>query len=334
MSRAPKSSGGVGARGVSGTGATDWRPSASLDALRRRAEMLAAIRRFFAGREVMEVETPVLSAYGVTDPQIESFRLDDPPLYLQTSPEYAMKRLLAAGSGPIYQVSRVFRAGEDGRRHNREFTLLEWYRPGFDQHALMGELDELVRRLLGTRPAVAVTYRQAFMDTLGVDPMRAAEEALHALCVRDGLDADASRAGDRDMRLDYLFGRCIVPGLGAKQPVFVHDFPASQASLARLDPDDPTVARRFELVIDGMEVANGFHELADAGEQRRRFERDQAGRAGNGQAEMAVDPRLLAALEAGIGDCAGVAVGLDRLLMLKTGADSLREVMAFPGDLA
>ena len=315
---------------------SDWPPAASLEALRVRARVLAAIRAFFAERGVLEVETPVLSAAATPDPNIESLttRYHGPgapegrTLYLHTSPEFPMKRLLAAGAGPIYQMGRVFRQGECGCLHNPEFTLLEWYRPGWDHHALMDEVAQLVRALLpDTGPAERLSYGEAFDRHLGLDPHTAPIAALTAAAERQGVAAPEL---DRDGWLDLLLTRCVEPHLGRGGPTLLYDYPASQAALARVRPGDPAVAERFELYVDGMELANGFHELTDAAEQRRRFTAEQARRRAQGLPEVALDERLLAALQAGLPECAGVALGVDRLVMAATGAGALEEVLAFP----
>ena len=335
------------------TGAVDWRPTASWAALRRRAEILAQIRGFFAARDVMEVETPQLAAAAVTDLHLAAIacRLDlpatlgvGPTFYLQTSPEYAMKRLLAAGSGAIYQLGRAFRDAEVGSRHNPEFTLLEWYRPGWDHLRLMGEVAELVAEVLsvGTTapPAVeALTYAEAFRRHLGLEDVHRASPAELAACALDagvevvGMAAD----GERDDWLHLLMSHRLEPSLGRgddgrRAITLLYDYPASQAALARVrrDGDGPGVAERFEVYVDGVELANGFHELADAAEQRRRFEADLEQRRERGLPQPPIDERLLAALDAGIGDCAGVALGVDRLVLLALGAERRDEVLAFP----
>lgn len=324
-----------------------WRPSADLSVLRLRAELLAQIRAFFAARGVLEVETPALSAAAITDPHLASFKTcysgpgsqHGRPLYLHTSPEFAMKRLLAAGSGCIYQIARVFRDGEAGSRHNPEFTLLEWYRVGFDHHRLMDEVAELVGMLLAGRLALAeperLSYRQIFQHHLNLDPHRATVADLAAcaetrnISIPTGMPPD-----DPDPWLDLLLTHCVEPRLGSGRLTFVHDYPASQAALARLRPDDPPVGERFELYINGIELANGFHELGDAVEQRRRFAQENAARRAAGLPIMPMDEHLLAALEFGLPDCAGVALGFDRLVMLATRKTSLAEVLAFPLDRA
>ncbi len=324
MSRGPK------------TKADDWQPTASWRNLRRRAALLAEIRGFFAERGVLEVETPLLSAATVTDLHLHSLEtdLDGRTLYLQTSPEFAMKRLLAAGSGPIYQLSKAFRGGgEVGRRHNPEFTLLEWYRPGFDHHALMDEMDELLGELLGVPAAERLTYGELFERHLGLDPHRAGVDELRRAAAGEGLDPGLGT--DRDDWLHLLVGCVLEPSLGRGRPTFVYDYPASQAALARIRAGEPAVAERFEVYLGGVELANGFHELADPVEQRRRFDADlearrAAGREGSGLPVVPVDERLLAALAAGLPDCAGVALGVDRLVMVALGAESLGEVIAMP----
>ncbi|MHA7816528.1 MAG: EF-P lysine aminoacylase EpmA [Pseudohaliea sp.] len=310
----------------------DWRPAASPAALARRAELLAAVRDFFSRRGVLEVETPLLARHGVTDPAIEPLVVQggaslSAPRYLQSSPEYAMKRLLAAGSGPIYQLGKAFRDGEAGRRHNPEFTLLEWYRPGFDHHALMGEVAELLEHCLGPTGWRKVTYGDLFQAHLGLDPHSADTETLAAAARAELAAGDLEL--DRDGWLDLLLSHRIEPAL--EGVVCIHAYPVSQAALARIDESGPVpVAERFEFYVDGLELANGYHELADPAEQARRFAADNARRRQLGLAERAPDARLLAALEAGLPACSGVALGFDRLLMVATGAGSLDEVLAFP----
>lgn len=317
-----------------------WRPGASIETLRARAELLARVRAFFQARGVLEVETPVLGRAGGTDPAIEPLacRYTGPghprglTLYLQSSPEFFMKRLLAADAGPIYQVGKAFRDAEAGPRHNPEFTLLEWYRPGFDHYRLMDELAELVRTLLAPRslPERRLGYVELFRAYLDIDPLDAEPSRLAELAAnRVAGDLPAAEDMGRDDWLNLLVTHVIEPRLPRGELVFVTDYPASQAALARLDPRDPRLARRFELYMDGLELANGFHELADAGEQGRRFEQDNLERRVRGRPELPSDRNLLAALEHGLPDCAGVAVGLDRLLMLKVGAASLDEVLSF-----
>jgi lysyl-tRNA synthetase class 2 len=316
----------------------DWRPSACLQALRQRASIFAAIRDFFAERGVLEVDTPWLVAAGAMDPNLQSlFVAYDGPgaspggrFWLQTSPEYAMKRLLAAGAGSIYQITHAFRAGERGWLHNPEFTLLEWYRLGWDHYALMDEVAALFQHLLGECAVERLTYTEAFCIHLGVDPIEAPRRVLEARASELGLGRAALAALSRDALLDLLLSHRVAPALGCGRLTFVYDFPASQAALARRRPDDPRVAERFELFSDGIELANGYHELTDAVEQRLRFERERASRAHMGLALPDIDDRLLAAMEAGLPACAGVALGLDRLIMRAFGASHIDEVIAFP----
>jgi len=318
----------------------DWRPTATRDALVQRAALLARAREFFSARGVLEVDTPVLSAAGVSDPHIESLVTHVAgmrgPHVLSTSPEYAMKRLLAAGSGDIYQVCKAFRDGERGRWHNPEFTLLEWYRLGFDDSDLMSEVETLVALLLAPRRRLAPAERLSFAEALrrhaGVDAHTASGSDLDRAAAAHGIACQTEL--DRDAKLDLLMGLAVGPKLGWAQPCFLCDYPASQASLARLKPGSPSVAARFELYLDGIELANGFHELGHAQEQRARFVRDLRTRRARGQVEPPVDERLLAALEAGLPDCAGVALGFDRLVAIFLGATQLSQAMAFSIDNA
>jgi lysyl-tRNA synthetase class 2 len=322
--------------------APDWRPSANLAALRRRADMLARLRAFFAARGVWEVETPVLGAACASDPHLQAVRLADSPWgprYWQTSPEAHMKRLLAAGAGSIYQIYRAAREAERGRLHNPEFTLLEWYRSGFDHHRLIGEVDDLVRSALADGPPLApstiLTYGEAFRRYAGFDPFTA-DTAAFRDCLRaaGGTLAAGIDGLDRDGWLDLVMTHCVAPQLGRDGPCFITEYPASQAAMARLLPGDPPRAARFELYLHGIELANGYHELADAAEQRSRILQDLAWRKAHGLPVVPVDAALLAALAAGLPDCAGVALGVDRLVMLALGADTLDAVLAFPVERA
>ena len=312
-----------------------WRPSASLAALRRRALALATTREFFRARGVLEVDTPAMVNAPVSDVNIGTVRAEMPdraglPMYLHTSPEYAMKRLLAAGSGDIYQVCHVFRGAERGRQHNPEFTMVEWYRLGFSLQQLMEEVAELVRALMGRNlPVESLTYRDALRRHADLDPLECDDETLQRAAHALGLDAARAREAGRDELLDLIVGARVGPALGAGHLTFLHRYPASQAALARLDPADPRLALRFELYHQGMELANGYHELANAGEQRMRFDADLKARRLRGLPAAHLDPHLLAALESGLPDCAGVALGFDRVLMLATGSASIDEVLTF-----
>jgi lysyl-tRNA synthetase class 2 len=320
----------------------DWRPLATRAALEQRAALLAAARGFFASRAVLEVDTPQVVNFAVTDPQLHSAEVRWPagdcrPRYLHTSPEYAMKRLLAAGSGDIYQLCHVFRGGEQGALHSAEFMLLEWYRLGWSSAALMSEVEGLLRALLGAAAGGAmrvVSYEQAFLEALGLNPLTDPDGAIADCACAQGLEASLVRRCGRDELLDLLMATQIGPRLGVEGPVFVHRYPASQAALARLDPADPRVALRFELYLRGVELANGFEELADAAEQRARFMEDQRSRAARGLPVPAIDESLLAALSFGLPACAGVALGMDRVVMLASGARRIAEVLAFSSENA
>jgi lysyl-tRNA synthetase class 2 len=245
-----------------------------------------------------------------------------------------MKRLLAAGSGPIFEISRAFRDAEAGRSHNPEFTMLEWYRPGWDHHRLMDEIDELLTAVLGTDPGERLSYAEVFEQHARIDPHRATAAQLgqRARGLMDGAVPELGE--DRTAWLELILSRVITTALGRNRPTYVHDFPADQAALARIRPGDPPLAERFEVFVTGVELANGYHELSDPVEQRMRFKHDLAARARAGLPEIPIDEKLLAALEAGLPDCAGVALGVDRLVMLKLGVDDIAETMAFPIDRA
>jgi lysyl-tRNA synthetase class 2 len=319
----------------------DWRPGASLEVMRIRATLLARIRSFFGQKGVLEVDTPGLSRYGNTDPAIESFRsayrgpycADGLPLYLHTSPEFFMKRLLAAGCGPIYQLAHVFRNGEFGGRHNPEFMMLEWYRPGMDHHALMDEIDALLtvtlEGFLDYRAAKRISYRQWFLDATGLDPWsdsvlafrQFAEQRLES--VPAGMDDD-----NLDTWLDLLVTHWLEPRLTDKV-LFVVDYPPSQAALARIREDSVVVAERFELFLSGVELANGYHELVDAGQQVQRFENENRIREQSGQATVDYDENLVAALQSGMPACSGASIGFDRLVMLAAGLSDLNAAIPF-----
>lgn len=309
-----------------------WRPTASLQTLRARAALNRSVRAFFDARAVMEVETPVLSAHATVDRQIESFASVD-GRWLHTSPEFAMKRLLAAGSGPIYQIAHVFRREEAGRWHNPEFSLLEWYRPGWDHRQLMDEVEALLRRLgVGADARYQrISYRQAFEHEAGFDPWVSTAALMRERAVAEGLlqAGEFEAEADPTFWLDLWMSLRVGPRLGRGAPCFVYDFPEAQAALSRVRPGDPPVAERFELFWQGLELANGFHELGDAQEQQRRFVAEQRARQAAAQPVPPYDTHLIDALAAGLPDCAGVAVGLDRVLMLMLGLSSLEQTLAF-----
>jgi len=306
--------------------------------LRLRAETYAQIRAFFAAREVLEVETPILSAAGNTDPNIQSFRTrfsghvdaGAPERWLRTSPEFPLKRLLAAGLGDCYELGRVFRDGEAGGRHNPEFTMLEWYRAGWDEAKLAREVIDLLERVLvqagRTFDVVETTYRGLFGDALGIDPLTDPLERLQAPLASSGIDPEGL---ERDDWLDLLMTHKIQPAFPRDRITVVSDYPASQCALARIREDDPPVAKRFEAYVGPYEVANGYHELNDPVEQRARFERDNAKRRARGLDEVPIDENLLAVLGR-MPDCAGVALGVERLLMVLARTDAIADVLAFP----
>ncbi|MBS3798487.1 elongation factor P--(R)-beta-lysine ligase [Pseudoalteromonas sp. BDTF-M6] len=319
-----------------------WQPSAQIDTLKQRAHILRQIREFFFARQVMEVDTPSLSQASVTDEHLQSFATEfvgqgyaqGLPLYLQTSPEYAMKRLLAAGSGAIYQICKAFRNEENGRHHNPEFTMLEWYRPGFDEFALMDEIDELMQLVVGSEGAERISYQQVFLKVLAIDPLTITLDELKQVATAQGFGDIAATERDADTLLQLLFCMVIEPQIGQQRPCFVYHFPASQAALARLNEQDPRVAGRFELYFQGLELANGFNELTDASEQRQRFEKDNKKRLERGLQQVDMDEHLLGALEAGLPACAGVALGIDRLVMLACNKLHIKEVLSFDVDRA
>jgi len=320
----------------------DWKPTAAHKSLHLRARLNALIRKFFAERGVLEVETPILSAAGNTDVNIESFSLEfrghasagPASRWLRTSPEFALKRLLAAGVGNCYELGRVFRNGESGRMHNPEFSMLEWYRIGWSHHQLMDECAELVRdamRLAGRSVSVRESsYRQLYHDALGLDPLTASEAELRAPLAVFGINPEGLT---RDDWLDLLMTHMIQPTIPANRVLMVYDFPKSQAALARIRQGDVPVAERFEVYLGQIELANGYRELADPEEQRERFERDLGRRKKQGTAQPPMDERLLAALPA-LPDCSGVALGVDRLLLAMLGGDRLSDAIAFPFDRA
>lgn len=300
-----------------------------LENLKKRAQIIANIRAFFAERDVLEVETPLLGRSTATDPHIASFTVPWPDTsyrYLHTSPEFPMKRLLAAGSGSIYQIAKVFRLGEQGRLHHPEFTMLEWYRVGFDHHDLMREIDLLLQRILKTPATEHTTYAQLFEAYLGIDPHFSNAKTLQACAKQHDLWRPSDAHEDKDFWLHLLMSHCIEPHIGKEKPVLVSDFPASQAALARVSKVEPPVAERFEAYYKGIELLNGYHELTDVEEHQRRFTADNQTRTKMGLPEIPLDEAFLAALP-NMPDCAGVALGVDRLVMLALGAGSIAEVM-------
>ena len=335
---------------------TQWQASASFELIRLRADTLRTIRSFFYKNNVLEVDTPTLSSATVPDPFIESFQTQYVPLmqtmqtnhfYLHTSPEFPMKRLLASGSGSIFQISKVFRQGESGKKHNPEFTLLEWYRDGWDHLQLMTEVDQLFTLLLSPHLDLGetrlLTYEDAFQEMLGINPHTANKKDLLDCTEKTGLANVLDEHGDKDRFLELLFSHIIEPALGksneceqSNKPYicFIYHYPASQASLAKTSMHKgQLVAERFEVFIDGMELGNGFHELNDAQEQRQRFEKDNQTRKLMGLKEIPMDEYFLEAVGA-LPECAGVAVGIERLLMIMSQSQHINDVIAFPFDRA
>jgi lysyl-tRNA synthetase class 2 len=324
---------------MNGAPARDWQPSATLGTLRLRAQLLQAVRAYFAARGALEVETPILVRWAVTDLHLESLAVHGGNGarigYLHTSPEYAMKRLLCAGAPDIYQVAHVFREGERGRRHNPEFTMIEWYRLGIDHHALMDDVELLLRSLLQPHRQYAaaqrVTYADAFARALALDPLACSIRDLQvALQARD-VHVPGAVLEERDALLDLAMATAVAGEFPADRVTFVYDFPAAQAALAQVRGP---VASRFEAFWGGLELANGFHELDDADEQARRFEADRAERRRRHQPDRETDARFISALTAGLPPCAGVALGFDRVVMIAAGVASIDEVLAFPVERA
>jgi lysyl-tRNA synthetase class 2 len=301
--------------------------------LRRRAELLSAARRFLSERGCLEVETPLLSSDVGVDLHLEPFRVEvggfgneGPPrtFYLQTSPEFALKRLLAAGLGDCFQITRSFRRGEVGSMHNPEFTIIEWYRVGRSYRELMTEVGEFASAVAGWPKAEELSYAQAFKRHLGIDPHRTPTDDLQQLAAKNGFHSD-----DRDELLNFLLANDVEPHLGVDRPTLLYDYPATQAALAKV-VGEPPVAQRFELYFRGVELANGYQELTDAAELRRRNKRQNELRKAKGLQELPPESRLLAAMDAGLPECTGVALGFDRLVMLTLGLSSVAEAMAFP----
>jgi lysyl-tRNA synthetase class 2 len=323
-----------------------WQPSCSVASLQLRARLLANIRGFFMNKAVLEVETPLLCHAVGTDPNLAFFATDYdfPPLqqrlFLQTSPEFAMKRLLAAGSGSIYQICKAFRNGEAGRFHNPEFTLLEWYRVGFDLSQLMDEIEELILCLFAAErlPLAGVqrySYQTIFQQYTGLDALTFSYERYCAFAMAHDLpDSVTLCEYNHSLWLDFLFSHCVQPQLGDNRLIMVYDYPACQSSLARINTNDSRITDRVELFINGVELGNGYYELSDATEQNRRFVAEIAERQQKKLPTVVKDEHLLAALNAGLPNCAGIAIGLDRLLMLLSKNAAISDVLSFSIDRA
>ena len=320
----------------------DWRPSASIVSLQQRARLLRDIRDYFHAQQVVEVETPMLSRHATVDPHIDSFQTDFCPLgtniretlYLHTSPEFPMKRLLSAGSGDIYFLGRVFRNGEAGGRHNPEFTMLEWYRLGIDHHQLMNDVTGMMQAVTRFKEAGRYSYQQLFEQYLQANPHSASDSQLLAL-VHKHVDSSLQELTRNDC-LDLLFSSVVEPHLGSRtddglEGVYVYDYPATMSALSRIQTNDEglQVAARFELFVNGVELANGYHELADGAEQQARFEHDQQERETMGKPVYPYDKNLVEGLKHSFPDCAGVAMGIDRLHMLMAETRSIGDVVPF-----
>lgn len=318
------------------TSTQNWQPSASIAYLKKRAMIIKTIRDFFAKRNVMEVETPLFCHTSVTDPFIQSIpalfqatsHAKEARYYLQTSPEYAMKRLLAFGCGDIYQITKAFRQGEVGRFHNPEFTMLEWYRLNFDHHDLMNEMDILLQTVLAITPAKRIRYGELFQQFVSINPHNTSISELEHCAQRLNIKTESPIA-DIDTWLDIIMSHYIEPNMNHDTAWFIYDFPISKAALSRIKPGNPQTASRFEVYYKGIELANGFHELQNANEQRLRFEKNLMARKEMQLNLLPIDEFFLAALEKGLPDCAGVALGIDRLVMLALNANSIKDVISF-----
>ena len=319
----------------------EWQPTCSIEILRLRAQVLAEIRQFFSARAVLEVETPILGYSCGTDPQLDFFTTDycAPPLrqnlFLQTSPEFAMKRLLAAGSGSIYQLCKAFRNGESGRYHNPEFTLLEWYRAGFTLPQLMDEVEELLACLFAghkiLNPPQRFSYQDIFQCHTGLNPLEFCYEDYCAYAGDNDQTEAVSICGvDHGLWLDFIFSHDVQPRLGENAVCMVYGYPACQSSLARINESNSKITDRVEIFINGIELGNGYYELTDAKEQGRRFDKEIAIRQQKKRPVIVRDEHLIAAMEAGLPECSGMAIGLDRLLMLLTSSANINDVLNFP----
>jgi len=314
----------------------NWKSGASSDTLKSRARFLKQIRDFFEKNEILEVETPSISEFPSVDLHLESFSLNEEPgnhhHYLITSPEYHMKRLLCEGVGSIYQICKSFRKDDCGCYHNAEFTIIEWYRVGWDHWQLMNEIEQLLDNLLGCGLADRIAYSSLFQNYLDIDPFSMNYEDLIRVCQKnDTVLPDYLDDPDmpRDEWLNFLMGALIEPYLGIDKPIFVFDYPSSQASLARICPENPLVSQRFELFYKGLELGNGFFELNNSQEQKRRFDKENEKRIQMNKTPLPIDHRFISALKEGLPDCAGVALGFDRIMMLALGIDDIDNMISF-----
>ncbi len=323
-----------------------WQPTLTWHNAQKRAHILQQVRKFFTDRSVVEVETPALSLGTVTDVYLDAFSCrynflsnstleQSAPLYLQTSPEFHMKRLLASGYGCIFQIAKAFRHEDAGRYHNPEFTLLEWYRLGFDHFELMNEVAELLKTVLGCAEPIQVTYQQLFIEQLGLDPLEANRKQLIAVITENNKLSDwLLNEQNSDILLQFIFNEIIEPNIGKSTPCFVYNFPQPQASLARTCPDDNRVAQRFECYYQGIELVNGFNELTEAEQQIERFQEDNSQRTALALGEKPIDNNFISALSNGLPQCSGVALGIDRLVMLALKAEHIEQVISFPVERA
>jgi len=313
-----------------------WQPSATIETLKSRSKIIQNIRQFFLARDYLEVETPILARSAIPDANIISLSTkltaagssDSEKFYLQTSPGLHMKHLLAAGSGPIFQIGNVFRDEERGQLHNPEFTLLEWYRPGFNHHDLMQEMDEFLQDILQCTAAERLSYRDVFLKYLDVDPHKVNIKELLTIARQQNINYKGSM-DDKDEWLNLLMSHCIEPQLGKQSPTFIYDYPSGQAALAKINKENSAVAERFEVYVEGIELANGFHELTDAEEQRLRFLAELEKCKQKKQTPPPLPTQLLAALKHGMPNCTGVALGIDRLIMLALQKKTIQEVLSF-----
>ena len=321
---------------MAGSSSADFQPTAHWQALQFRAGLLIRLREFFHQRGFLEVETPLLSADTVIDRHLDPFVVDvsGSPRWLQTSPEFAMKRLLATGAQAIYQVTKAFRREELGPLHNPEFTMVEWYRQGDTMADGIDLLDSLSQAMLERGPAERVSYRDAFLQHAGIDPLTAEPAQLRAAGRRGSAPPQSLADDDRDGWLDWILVEQVQPHLGTDRPAILYDYPASQAALAQVRHEDPPVAERFELFVDGIELANGYHELLDPDVLHTRNQTNNHARVADGKQPLPEDSRLLVAMESGLPPCSGVALGFDRLVMVAAGADRIDQVLAFPFDRA
>jgi len=311
-----------------------WMPTASIQTIKQRAQLLKNLRDFFQQRSILEVETPVLSHYGGTEPNLSAITANFNSLgeaqlgFLQTSPEFAMKRLLAAGIGDCYQITKAFRNEESGRFHNPEFSLLEWYRTGINEIQLLQEIDEMLQKIVAAEAAQYCSYSDLFNQYLTLDVTNSTFENLRQVAINN--IQNPPQLEHRDEYLELLFSYCIEPKIGLKRPCFVTAYPASQASLARISTEDPELSCRFEIFYKGIELGNGFYELSDADEQYKRFKTENNRRRNMGLEEVEIDPHFIQALRHGLPESSGVAIGIDRLLMIITSAKHIDEVLSFP----